>query len=73
VPKLAKVYRLKKVTKTLTAAGKVKLTFKLDKKTLKIVRKALKQHKKLTAKMVITATDKAGNKTASKKSIKLKR
>jgi hypothetical protein len=73
VPKLTKVYRIKTVSKTLTKAGKATFKLKLDKKTLRAVRKALAKHKKISAKLTVTATSKAGRVTVSKKTIKLKR
>ncbi len=73
VPKLSKVYRVKAVTKTLTKAGKVTMKLKLDKKTLRAVRKALAKHKKISAKLTVTATNKAGRAALSKKTVKLKR
>ena len=47
IPGGAKAYKLKQVKKVLTKAGKVKLTFKIDKKTLKRIKKALARHKKV--------------------------
>ena len=61
------------VVKTLTKAGKVTMKLKLDKKTLRAVRKALAKHKKISAKLKVTATNKAGRVALSKKTVKLKR
>jgi hypothetical protein len=73
VPKLAKVYKFKTVSATAVAGASVTLRLKLPAKAVKVVKKALKKHKKLKAKITITATDNAGNKKTELRTIKLKR
>jgi hypothetical protein len=72
VPKLSKVYKFKTVSATAVAGATVTLKLKLPAKALKAVKKALKKHKKLKAKITITATDSAGNKKTEVRTIKLK-
>jgi hypothetical protein len=73
VPKLSKVYKFKTVTATAVAGATVTLKLKLPAKAAKAVKKALKKHKKLKAKITITATDAAGNKKTELRTIKLQR
>src|SRR5829696_3106765 len=61
VPKLAKVYRLKPVSRMVAAGQRTKLYLKLPKKALVALRRALADGKRSTAKLTITATDSAGN------------
>jgi uncharacterized protein DUF4394/Calx-beta domain-containing protein/List-Bact-rpt repeat protein len=69
----AKVVKSKKAKATLPGPNqKAKLKFKFSKKNLKALKKALKKGKKLKAKVVVTVTDHAGNRTAVKKTVKLK-
>jgi hypothetical protein len=56
----------------LVAGKPVKVTLKLSKKNAKLVRKALR-HKKLTAKITLTATAPSGDSASQKLAIKLKR
>jgi hypothetical protein len=73
VPKLAKTVRFAKRTVTLTAGKRTKVTLKLSKKNAALVLKALKRHKKLKAKVTLSAKDAAGNPSTKKLSLKLKR
>jgi hypothetical protein len=72
VPSLSKVYRFKTASATAVPGASVKLKLKLAKKALKVVKKALKRHKKLKAKLTITASDRAGNKKTEKRTVSLK-
>jgi hypothetical protein len=67
VPNVAKVYKLKKVTKYVAAGGKVTLKLKLSKKIRKAAKRALKRHKKVKAKLRVTVKDASGNTAPSKK------
>ena len=73
VPKLAKVYKLKGSKRKIAAGKRGKLTLALPKKAKIAIRRALARHKKLSAKITITAKDAAGNTTRSKRTIRLKR
>jgi hypothetical protein len=68
----SKVYRFKAVSRSVGANRFTKLRLKLAKKKLKAVKRALKQRKRLKAKITVTATDKAGNKRSQKATIRLK-
>jgi hypothetical protein len=71
IPGAKKVVRFKKVTKSATADQGVKLRFKLAKGALKDVRAALEAASR-KAKLKVTATDAAGNKSTVRKTITLK-
>jgi spore coat-associated protein N len=73
LPGAAKVHKLKPVRVTLTKAGKTKIVFKIDKKTLKLIKKALAKHQNLTAKVKITATSKSGHSISASRTLKLKK
>jgi hypothetical protein len=72
VPNASKVYKFKLASAPAIPGVKVKLRLRLPKKALKVVRKALKRHKKLSAKVTATAKDKSGNTLSEKGTIKLK-
>jgi hypothetical protein len=72
VPKGAKTIRFARKSVKLVAGKPVKVTLKLSKKNAKLVRKALR-HKKLTAKITLTATAPSGDSASQKLAIKLKR
>jgi hypothetical protein len=72
VPSLSKVYKFKTESVDATPGASVKLKLKLPKKALKAVKRALKRHKKLKAKLTITARDKAGNTKTAKRTVSLK-
>jgi hypothetical protein len=68
----AKVHRFKTVTRVAAANRAVKLRLKLSKKSLRAVKRALR-HRRLRAKITVTAKDSAGNGTVQKRTIRLKR
>ena len=49
----------------------IQFTLRLPKNALKAVRKALKKHRKLTAKVTIKAEDRVGNVTIQHRTVKL--
>ncbi len=73
VPGAARVYKLRTVARKGTAGAHVKLKLKLDKRTLKAVRKAIKKHRKVVAKVKLTATDAGGNRRTSTLSVRITR
>jgi hypothetical protein len=73
VPNASKVYKLKSVSVAATAGKAVTLVLKLPKKALRAARKAIKRHRKATARLTITATNAGGVKKTEKRSITLKR
>jgi plastocyanin len=72
VPGASKVLRLKKVTKKLAPNVKTKLALKLSRKAATTAARALKRRTQLTARVVVTAKDSAGNTRSAKRKIKLK-
>jgi hypothetical protein len=72
VPKASKVYRFKTVSASVVPGVRVKLRLRLPKKSLKVVRRALKHHRKLKAKVTVTARDASGNTRSAKGTIRLK-
>jgi hypothetical protein len=72
VPSRSNVFKFKTVSAPVAAGGKVKLRLKLTKKVMKLVKRVLKRHRKLTANITITATDKAGNTKSEKRAVSLR-
>ncbi|MEX0993426.1 MAG: hypothetical protein WDZ37_05455 [Solirubrobacterales bacterium] len=75
VPKVstAKNYKLKQVSKSLTAGRKVAIKLKFTKKVIKAVRRALRARKKVRAKVTVSARDAAGNSSSTSLKIKIKK
>jgi hypothetical protein len=71
--KLARTVRFAKKTLKLRAGARAKVTLKLSKKDAARVRKVLRRKKKLTASVAAGLRDAAGNRSAKKLSVKLKR
>jgi hypothetical protein len=65
VPKVAKVFRFKLISRPVAAGTRTKLQLKLPTSALAAVRRALARGRHPTAKLKITATDGAGNKQAA--------
>lgn len=71
VPKLAKSYRLRPASKTLSANTRTKLTLKIPPKTLRAARSALARHQRASATLAVRVTDSAGNATSKKLKVRL--
>lgn len=71
VPPLSKVYRFKSTSKTVRAGVKTRVKLKLSKKGLRAARRAARARKKLKVKVSLTLTDRAGNKAAVKRTIRV--
>jgi hypothetical protein len=71
-PNTSRVYRFKTASVKALPGITNKLRLRLPKKALKAVQKALKRHKKLKAKVIVTARDNSGNTHSEKGTIKLK-
>jgi peptidoglycan/xylan/chitin deacetylase (PgdA/CDA1 family) len=69
----AKVYRFKTVRKAAVAGVMVKLPLRLTKKGRRAVARALRRHRRLVARLTITARDAAGNLAAQHRSVRLTR
>jgi hypothetical protein len=72
VPKSARVVRFTRHVLHLKAGKKTKVTLGLSKHNAALVRRALKKHRKLMAKVTIQLKDSAGNKTTERFSLRLK-
>jgi dipeptidyl aminopeptidase/acylaminoacyl peptidase len=71
VPKLAKSYRLRRVSKTLSASTRTKLSLKIPAKTLRAAHTAFAHHQRVKATVVVRVKDVAGNVTSKRLSIRL--
>jgi plastocyanin len=69
----AKLYRLKRTSRSVSANQSVKLRLKLSKKALRAVKRALHRGKKLRAKVAVAARDATGHETVRRQTIRLKR
>jgi hypothetical protein len=67
----AKVYKFKTASAKAAPGKTVKLRLRLPKKALTAVKKALQRHKKVKAKLVVVAKDKAKNVKRAKQTVEL--
>jgi hypothetical protein len=72
VPTAAKIFHLRKATATTPGGETMKLRLGLSRKAGAAVRRALAAGRKPTAKLRITATDTAGNRTVETRRIRLR-
>jgi CSLREA domain-containing protein len=68
----SRTIKLRKATKTLTAAGRATLKLKLSQRALASVRRAFSGHKRLTASVSVRAKDSAGVASLGKQKIRLR-
>jgi plastocyanin len=73
VPPPARLYRLRKATRTTTGPARVTLRLRLSPKVRRAVRVGLTYRRRLTASVRVTATDAAGNRTVKSRRIGLRR
>jgi hypothetical protein len=73
VPGAARVFKLRTATRKLAKGVKAKLKLRVPKPALAAVRNALAHHRKVSARIVVRVTDKAGNAGTSRRSVKLRR
>ena len=73
VPNTSKTYRLRTASATADAGATVTLRPALSKKARRAVLRALRRHRRIVAKVVVTVRDRAGNKRAAKRTIRLTR
>jgi lysophospholipase L1-like esterase len=67
-------YKLRGVKDRFIARGhKATLKLKLSEQAQRVIRRALRKHKKVSARLTITARDAAGNTTVKRRTIKLRR
>jgi streptogramin lyase len=72
VARSSRAYKLGLVTAPAVPGTSVKLRLKLSRKARNAVRRALKRHKKVSAKITITATDLAGNAKQEQRTVALR-
>jgi len=72
VPGAAKVYALKAASATIPTGGKATLKLKISRKAQKAIKSALRRHKTVKAKVTVTVTDAAGNRTIRTRVIRLR-
>lgn len=72
VPNSSKTYRFKRARKTASAGRRVTLRLKLSRKAKRAVKRSLRRGRKLRAKLVVTGTDGARNRTTKRKTVRLK-
>ena len=73
VPGSAKAFKLTPVTKQISAGSKATLKLGITKRALTAIGRALKHHKRLSARLTVSAQDAAKNVTAKQRTIRLKR
>ena len=69
----AKVYRLRRVSRTVAAGQSIKLHLKLSRRALRAVKRAIRHKRKARAKVTLTAADTTGHRTVRKQTIRLRR
>ena len=69
----ARVHRLKTVARGGKAGARVKLALKLDRASLKAVRRALAKRRRVVARVTVTATDAAGNRRTVTVRVRIRR
>ena len=69
----SKRFKLRPATKQIAQGAKATLELTLRKTTLTAIRRALKQGKKVSAKLTVTAKDAYGNPNTEQRTVKLKR
>ena len=69
----SKRFQLRPATKQIAQGAKATLELTLRKTTLTAIRRALKQGKKVSAKLTVTAKDAYGNPNTEQRTVKLKR
>jgi hypothetical protein len=73
LPRLAKVYRIGPISKTIRANHPTKIVLKIKRTTLKRIRSALGAHKRLKASLTVNVSDVAKNTATTKRTIRLAR
>lgn len=67
VPGASRVFRLRQVTRSLTAAGTVRVKLALPRAAQAAIRSALRRRKRVTATISVAATDSAGTSTSTRR------
>jgi plastocyanin len=72
VPGKRRSLRVRSASKQVAARSVSELSLRLSKRTAGVFRRALRKHSRLTARVTVTATDQAGNRTSTKQKIVFK-
>jgi hypothetical protein len=67
-----RILRLKGVSATAVPGKRVKLRLKLRRQALRMAKRAIHSHRRVRARIAVTATDRAGNKRTATQTIRLK-
>ena len=67
----SRAFTLKGASATAVPGKRVKLRLKLGKKALRAAKRAIRRHRRVRAKITITATDKSGNRKRAKRTVRL--
>ena len=73
VPNASRIFRLRAVSATAGAGATVTLRLELSKRARQAVLRALRRNRRVVAKIIVTARDRAGNKREAKRTIRLTR
>jgi hypothetical protein len=73
VKQASKVFRTGKVSRSLAAGKRVRLSLRFSKKGTRAIRRALAHRKRVTARVTLTVRDSAGNASTAKRGVRLKR
>jgi hypothetical protein len=73
VPNASRLYRLMQVTASLRQGASVQLKLRIPKKARRPIKRALRRHRKLKARITIVLKDPAGNATTVKSAVPLRR
>jgi hypothetical protein len=68
-----KVLRTRKVTRWLAAGKRAKLTLWFPRKGTRAIRRALGRHKRVSVRVIVTTSDRAGNASSAQRKIRLRR
>lgn len=72
IPRKRKSLRARSASRQVAARTAAELSLRFSKRNAGVLRRALRKHSRLTARVTVTATDQAGNKTAAKQKIVFK-
>jgi hypothetical protein len=73
VPGSARVYKFRTTSARATPGKAVRLRLRLSKRAVRAVKKSLRRHRRVLARLTITARDNAGNTKIEKRTVRLKR
>ena len=71
VPRLARVFRLRRSTRSIAAGGSARLKLGVTRKARRAARRALRRGRRVTAAVKVTAADTAGNRASKRRTIRI--